>query len=636
MGVIKNISGILIFLLTVSGLYSADTVIWQENFDYNSTTELTNVWGPGIYRVTTVPFNGIAAARNKINFGTYSYVIEKRNGDLGYFSPPENWIGANEIQMWIQVTNYPSSVSTNVRIMFRLYNNATASKITNEHFILTNIELKKWRLISFPTNKISQYLNAVTNIAIYYRRGNTDSDTEKIGMYYDDLKVGKIAPIFLNSFSPDSDNGSVSSVTNLDASNNYTNNMTVRLRIDVGEIKFPNTITADFSGVDSAFNSANVKIITNKYRDYINGVYDVQYKISSANTIWGLNKTVKIIAIDRFGNGPVTNDSFKLNIFTGLPLQPVLISPADSSAITTLTPVFNWNASTNSYSYQLQISSSANFSSYVLSTNVSSTNYQINSGYLTEETKYFWRVRGKNYFGYGSWSTTNNFTTPQKILLNTNIIVNYFTNISFTDEHNSVFYFPAQCYSAAENLTVNIESLDLTDPDFITGYYLKPENIIFDKDIIIKFYVSPSQLPAGKNINDVVVKYYTGSEWIIVNSTVENNYIIIHTAIIGKFALYIGSPVSEDLKSVKLSSKIFSPNNDGDNDVLKFNIESKLSRDEIKIYIYDIYGNLIKELSGNTPVWTGDSDIGILKSGLYLYKVQAGEKINTGSFIVVK
>ena len=628
---------IVLFLILTLKVFAADIVLWQENFDYATTTDLTNIWGPGIYRVTINPFAGIAAARNKIKFKISKGINEKRNGVLApAFNPVKDWSSANELQMWIKVTNYPSTISKQVRIMLRLYNNETTSKITNESFVLTNIELKKWRLISMSTEKISQYLDRVTNIAIYYKRGNSDNDTNRFGVYYDELKVGKIAPIFLPSFTVNNLNGSTVYVTNLDGSNNYTNNMTVHLRIDIGEVKYPNQITADFSEIDSNFIPSNIIIITNKYRDYINGVYDIKYTISSGNSIWGTNKVVRIIARDRFGNGPTTNASFKLNIFTSLPFKLNLVSPASGSLIDSLTPNLIWNNNiTNRTSFQLQVSSLADFSSLLINTNVVTTNYVIPIGYLSLDKTYYWRVRGVNFFGGGEWSSTNSFKTPSKVSVSTQIIINYFTNLQYIDNEGSIFVFPQGVYSSSENLSLTIETFILNESGFLKGYYLKPEDIIFDKSITIKFLIASSSLPSGKTLKDVVIKYYSNGEWVPLKSYIDGNYIVINTRFTGRFAAFIGVPVSNELSSVHLNTKVFSPNNDGENDVLIFNVESSLSPSNIKIYIYDIYGNLIKEINGDNPVWKGESNTGILPSGIYLYKVVANDKIMRGTFLVV-
>jgi hypothetical protein len=100
----------------------------------------------------------------------------------------------------------------------------------------------------------------------------------------------------------------------------------------------------------------------------------------------------------------------------GPPKAPALTSPANGSTGHSGSVLTEWNASkgigdvTYILTYHLQVDNHSNFSSPHLSTsNLSNRQYNVTG--LAGGTKYFWRVRGKNSFGYGGFSGARSFTT---------------------------------------------------------------------------------------------------------------------------------------------------------------------------------------------------------------------------------
>ena len=111
-----------------------------------------------------------------------------------------------------------------------------------------------------------------------------------------------------------------------------------------------------------------------------------------------------------------------LKVFTAdtIPGQPSLISPADGAGDVSLTPTFttsDFNSKTGAShsATQWQISTSDDFSSgMVLDTEStdSLTSFTVESGLLSNGTKYYWRVRYKDSDGiYSPWSDVKSFTT---------------------------------------------------------------------------------------------------------------------------------------------------------------------------------------------------------------------------------
>jgi hypothetical protein len=95
-----------------------------------------------------------------------------------------------------------------------------------------------------------------------------------------------------------------------------------------------------------------------------------------------------------------------------VPPQPVLISPSNNSTNQVLAPVCDWNDLATATSYSLQLSTDSLFlSTAVDTTGLSSSQYVVPDGRLSQNTKYFWRVSGMNAVGSGLWSDFWKFTT---------------------------------------------------------------------------------------------------------------------------------------------------------------------------------------------------------------------------------
>jgi uncharacterized repeat protein (TIGR02543 family) len=99
-----------------------------------------------------------------------------------------------------------------------------------------------------------------------------------------------------------------------------------------------------------------------------------------------------------------------VNSCSNLPLAPVLLGPADASTGISISPVLSWNAVASATAYQLQVSTTSDFSSTVLVQTTSLTSFAIVPD-LLPNTLYYWRVNATNAAGNSSWSTEWSFTT---------------------------------------------------------------------------------------------------------------------------------------------------------------------------------------------------------------------------------
>jgi hypothetical protein len=102
---------------------------------------------------------------------------------------------------------------------------------------------------------------------------------------------------------------------------------------------------------------------------------------------------------------------FKFTTVPPLPAAPTLISPANNSINIGLYPLLDWSVATYSTSYKLQLSTDSTFATTILDSTITQDSLQIISAILTNNTKYYWHVRGINITGNGPYSTTFSFTT---------------------------------------------------------------------------------------------------------------------------------------------------------------------------------------------------------------------------------
>ena len=97
--------------------------------------------------------------------------------------------------------------------------------------------------------------------------------------------------------------------------------------------------------------------------------------------------------------------------FVTPPLTPILISPPNSSQVTT-TPLLDWNNVESATSYRLQVSEVANFMTTVIDQiSLTQSQYQVPNGILSANIQYYWRARARNAGGWSPWASAWSFTT---------------------------------------------------------------------------------------------------------------------------------------------------------------------------------------------------------------------------------
>ncbi|HLT24255.1 MAG TPA: T9SS type A sorting domain-containing protein, partial [Ignavibacteria bacterium] len=94
------------------------------------------------------------------------------------------------------------------------------------------------------------------------------------------------------------------------------------------------------------------------------------------------------------------------------PSAPVLTSPLNNSVGQSFTPLLEWDSLASANSYTVQLSEDSTFATTLINeTGLTLAEYQVASGVLDDDTKYYWRVSGTNSAGTGAYSDIWNFTT---------------------------------------------------------------------------------------------------------------------------------------------------------------------------------------------------------------------------------
>lgn len=122
-----------------------------------------------------------------------------------------------------------------------------------------------------------------------------------------------------------------------------------------------------------------------------------------------------VFSLNNYAYAATANGVYKsTNVVTNLPLPspPTLIAPLNNATNLSLTPLCDWDGLGLASSYNIQVATDLNFISIVLDNLIlNKSELTIPGGLLTNNTQYYWRIRGINITGTGPWSLIWSFTT---------------------------------------------------------------------------------------------------------------------------------------------------------------------------------------------------------------------------------
>ncbi len=423
---------------------------------------------------------------------------------------------------------------------------------------------------------------------------------------------------------------SVNYTLNFDFVNDFSEPVTLSaedLPTGANVVFSPSVINAD-GNVTMTISSLDSKIAQN-------------YEINVKGVSTSLNKNIAVVL------------DLKTPNFTEL----TLTSPQDDADNIGLFEALKWALDSNAVSYYVEIAKDPNFSEIVSSDTVANNSYiPIN---LTQETKYFWRVKSINNCGEGNYSTTYSYTTEVCKVCDSIGASDFLTGTTLV-EFNTI----SNASAKEEGGLGYSDYTEIETELFINSTYELVVNTNTDGDyrVLTKAWVDWNQ----NCVFDVEEAYdlgFTENGEDIATSESPFKITVPASALLGKTTLrvstkYIDSsdleaPESCDLgfdgevedytilvKSVSIYDAVFEDFNLYPNPTKgEFTLNLKLiNTDNVSVQLFDIRGRLVAQQTFlNTNKDTSFSkkiSFNNLSGGLYLLKVTNGSKHTTRKLII--
>ena len=315
----------------------------------------------------------------------------------------------------------------------------------------------------------------------------------------------------------------------------------------------------------------------------------------------------RVRAENTFGWGPYAGTySFEVG---SLPGALTLVEPADDAADLPATVVLSWVAIQRATAYHLQLSTDANFNSFLVNDSTLSTStHEVQS--LAEGGKYYWRVRGKNAFGWGPYSQTRTFGVASRPIAPSlsepaDGAVDLLTSITFTWAEIKV--------TTAYHLQLS------TDASFIS--------LVVNDSTIADSTHEVESLAEGSTYH-----------WRVRarNSFGWGPYSEIRTFEVQTTSVEEGSNLPNAFALNQNYPNPFNPST---------SISYELPKPEnVRIIVYDLTGRQVRELVNErkqtgsyTVLWDGNNQQGrLVASGLYVYQIRAGGFSQTLKMLFMK
>jgi len=230
------------------------------------------------------------------------------------------------------------------------------------------------------------------------------------------------------------------------------------------------------------------------------------------------------------------------------------------------------------------------------------------------------------------------------------------------DDLTDILYKESSSYGVDLNITISSSTLGNRDDKVISCYEFsafkdygnetpqKIESFSFDKpkaSVSLSYEVDSQGLVKGTSIKasqagrELALFWFNGIEWVKLGArtdTVEQ-VLVIKTKKLGKYKIKESFAATEFTLN-KVYPRIFTPNNDGLNDVVNFEYANPNEKGVV-CRIFDIRGALVRQLDiGQTETsfaWDGKDEKGrVAPSGVYIYQLEGEGKVINGTVILAK
>ena len=534
------------------------------------------------------------------------------------------------------------------------------------------------------------FLVTAPNTAVTWNTGSTQtitwdkSTTDQAPIDCQNVRIklsidgGETFPIILSNTTPNDGSHTIS------VPNNPTTN--ARIMVEAIDNIFYNVNTTNFTinstvptfvlnnttTKQTVCNTSNPSIEYNLNLDFVNGFNEtVSFSVSNEPT--GANITFSPNSISNNGvvkmtvtnlNGVVPDD-YNININASstsvnqtiiAELQVLdnsftnfaLTSPSNGATNIALLPSLTWGLIAEASSYDIQIASDNAFSNIVISDNITTNSYTVEST-LRGITEYFWRVRAKNSCGTGNYTSASRFTTIAPSYCSstftdeaggsehiTNVTFNTINNTSGNDTDDGYIDY------TAISTTVKPGDSHQVSVTFDTGGFQDHCYVFIDWNQDFTFENNTERYDLGTGFDDLSTRTFN----ITIPSTAQNGSTRMRVVIeyndtadgFGQgacdsshltewgetedYTLIINTSSSNDSNFSNFN--LFPNPSSG-----KFNLSFEvLNTDNVDLKLFDLSGRLIENLKfkNTSSIFSKELDFENYNSGMYLLRISNGGK----------
>jgi hypothetical protein len=163
-------------------------------------------------------------------------------------------------------------------------------------------------------------------------------------------------------------------------------------------------------------NATTYKVQVSTVRDFTTVFVDDATLTSGSKPLSGLmNSTTyfwRVMAKNLSGAASNWTDPWSFTTIITTPGTPALVLPIDNAANLPVSLSLAWNKATGSTSYFVQVAADTGFGpANIVSSDSTLTDTAKSISGLSNSVTYYWKVKGKNASGYGSWSVYRTFST---------------------------------------------------------------------------------------------------------------------------------------------------------------------------------------------------------------------------------
>ena len=323
------------------------------------------------------------------------------------------------------------------------------------------------------------------------------------------------------------------------------------------------------------------------------------------------------------------SDVWNFTTIIAAPTPPQLISPVNNTQCQQLTPTFTWNAVEGASSYGVQVATDANFTIPLVvdQSGITESQFAIVDSILLHNTQYYWRANATNAGGTSAWSDIWNFTTFNPLSVDagsdTTIYYGYgdeSATLTVTAEGGNGQY----SYLWSNEATTQTITVSPTE----TKTYTVTVTDDCDNSVSDEVTVNVNDVRCG-NKNKKVLVCHKGNTICISKNAVQthlNNH--------GDYLGNCGDQIEELPKDFELHTNYPNPFNPMTRIDYALPFDSKVS-----LQIFDILGREVVTLVNDNQragYYTVDFNASNLASGIYYYRMIAGDFIAIKKMVVIK